>query len=903
MEAMLEQMMRDPAMAQMMQDPEIAGLMQGLGPARMVQGTMAKKAPFEDPTLTKIMDPVRKQKDIGSTKFKARDIVAALTAYQSAVNAAGLTNGGGLAWPQVENLVFACRSNAALCLIQLGRPDEATVECEAALAMPVANKSELLPKVLARKLQALIDASRTHDVILSFADELRRRGAFDQGGMHGAVQQKLLEQIARLDTQPEAGSITQRAFDVLTAHWLANSVIRDSELDAATDRIARAPETERDSAVLRELGALAAPLRPLPGQAPPGRRMALKDVIGYLFSCFSNVDNATPPAEEGVKVLRWVINLGGMHPSFPGTIDPHGDGFLMWGLAVGFEQSLTSEADIRNFLVLLDVLVDAGADVNQRIWEGHRLPLMYVARTGCLGAVQAMLAKGASVHLRDEEGWTPLLCCCMNDVSNPKAPERVACLQALLDAGSDVNAQTLTGGSALLCAATHLEPHYDLMDALLAVGADANLRAKAGDSVTTYLQSLHEREADQTAAAREPLERMLAKIQAAGGPQAQLEAKTAKFVGFVNTVLVPAYNEGIDAASVARQMVLMRGVEERMASGTTTENDKESFRGRYAQEVRVLTALMRSVGLDATLLSRRTLSSDGNWLAELHRLTMALIPPPFLKMYCDTEPTEDEIMLFSVFADAEDRKKAIVNTEYTRTWDQDVLRQLVMLPFRHRGKLSKTCVQNMHKMIFEPVQHAIGYAVPNDVALEVLAAHAPLVEVGAGTGYWAAVLQQRGVDILAFDAEPPSAEMSNNFFYDFAFTDVLKGAGATIFGQRPELAKRALVLVWPNNADAIDNPEFAETGHPIWDADCLEQYIAAGGATVIYVGERESQIAVVAGAPSDSGITGSRRFQAMLAEFFTLVQEVAIPRWVTAADDLTVWRRKSEPAGAAIALA
>ena len=196
MEAMLEQMMRDPEMAHMMQSE----MMQDPGLARMMQAAHTKKAPFEDPALTMIINSVRKQKDIGSAKFKAQDTVAALAAYQAAVNAAGLINGGGLAWPQVENLVFACRSNAALCLIQLGRPAEAVVECEMALAMPVANKSELLPKVLARNLQALIDASRSHDEVLRFADELRRRGAFDQGGMHGPGQQKLLDQIARLDT-------------------------------------------------------------------------------------------------------------------------------------------------------------------------------------------------------------------------------------------------------------------------------------------------------------------------------------------------------------------------------------------------------------------------------------------------------------------------------------------------------------------------------------------------------------------------------------------------------------------------------------------------------------------------------------------------------------------------------
>ena len=65
----------------------------------------------------------------------------------------------------------------------------------------------------------------------------------------------------------------------------------------------------------------------------------------------------------------------------------------------------------------------------------------------------------------------------------------------------------------------------------------------------------------------------------------------------------------------------------------------------------------------------------------------------------------------------------------------------------------------------------------------------------------------------------------------------------------------------------------------------------AGGSTVVYVGERESQIAVVAGAPPDCGVTGSRRFQNMLRERFTLERRVALPHWWGASvDDLTVWR-------------
>ena len=322
------------------------------------------------------------------------------------------------------------------------------------------------------------------------------------------------------------------------------------------------------------------------------------------------------------------------------------------------------------------------------------------------------------------------------------------------------------------------------------------------------------------------------------------------------------------------------------------------FRDRQAQERRDLSALLRHFGMDASLVNGRpTLASDGNWAAELLRQVAAVIPPPAFMIYCDTEPTDQDIGLF-VQGDAEARANAHVEDGLIRTYDMAKLRRGVMKPWRNRGKVPSLLVGSARQLIAEPLQHVIGFAVPSDDALEILSGHGPLIEVGAGTGYWSAMLRHRRVDVVTYDSHPPSSELTNGFFYDVAFTEVLKGDGATLFAERPELARRALLLVWPNNPDQVDNPELDADGakgveHVVWDADCLETYIAAGGKKVVYVGERESEIKVIAGAPPDSGITGSRRFQAMLRKHFKLEQQVAIPRWPTAADDLTVWRRRT----------
>lgn len=47
-----------------------------------------------------------------------------------------------------------------------------------------------------------------------------------------------------------------------------------------------------------------------------------------------------------------------------------------------------------------------------------------------------------------------------------------------------------------------------------------------------------------------------------------------------------------------------------------------------------------------------------------------------------------------------------------------------------------------------------SWAIPNDAALEAIAALGPIVEMGSGAGYWASLLRERGVDVVAYDAKP-----------------------------------------------------------------------------------------------------------------------------------------------------
>ena len=85
-------------------------------------------------------------------------------------------------------------------------------------------------------------------------------------------------------------------------------------------------------------------------------------------------------------------------------------------------------------------------------------------------------------------------------------------------------------------------------------------------------------------------------------------------------------------------------------------------------------------------------------------------------------------------------------------------------------------------------------------------------QVGAGTGYWTALLQHMGADVLAFDKLPPSlasvGTARGNRFVNYQYTEVQAADSVALFQQqqgvatsRPsnEHSHRALLLIYPEN--------------------------------------------------------------------------------------------------------
>jgi hypothetical protein len=151
-----------------------------------------------------------------------------------------------------------------------------------------------------------------------------------------------------------------------------------------------------------------------------------------------------------------------------------------------------------------------------------------------------------------------------------------------------------------------------------------------------------------------------------------------------------------------------------------------------------------------------------------------------------------------------------------------------------------------------------AWAVPNDAALDAIAALSPIVEVGAGGGYWAKLLRERGATIDCYDAQPYPL-----FNYQVARSHVAvaKGGPERALRHHPD---RTLLLCWPSYA----NP---------WAEQALELH---RGEHVAYVGE------------GPGGCTGTDHFHELLDELCEEVQAVEIPQWPGLHDWLSIWRRR-----------
>ncbi|KAI9921680.1 hypothetical protein PsorP6_000346 [Peronosclerospora sorghi] len=200
---------------------------------------------------------------------------------------------------------------------------------------------------------------------------------------------------------------------------------------------------------------------------------------------------------------------------------------------------------------------------------------------------------------------------------------------------------------------------------------------------------------------------------------------------------------------------------------------------------------------------------------------------------------------------------------------------------------------------------------------------AMIVEMGAGSAYWARLLQLRGVDVIAYDVhtsddndeEKESRDNEVDNIRSAATSSEKRNVGAEEMqesgdeefndegeeeeGTEEEKGEEVVQIYWTKvvkgtpkdlrkHADRtlfLCYPDDFEDSHESMAMASLCNY---GGDTVIHVGELFAHTVCM---PSPWGRTSSDEFQVHLATVYHKVLQVPLPSWHSSIDTLTVWKR------------
>jgi hypothetical protein len=128
------------------------------------------------------------------------------------------------------------------------------------------------------------------------------------------------------------------------------------------------------------------------------------------------------------------------------------------------------------------------------------------------------------------------------------------------------------------------------------------------------------------------------------------------------------------------------------------------------------------------------------------------------------------------------------------------------------------------------LQAYYAYAIPSPETIRWCAEFCgdrPIVELGAGRGYWAAQLAHAGLVVRAYDSNPPSRQQNASFPPAVGQADTWHHVGdLNDFRTRPDgVSEEVLLLCWP--------PGWGDT----MASDALATFGDAGGQRLIFIGE------------------------------------------------------------------
>lgn len=191
--------------------------------------------------------------------------------------------------------------------------------------------------------------------------------------------------------------------------------------------------------------------------------------------------------------------------------------------------------------------------------------------------------------------------------------------------------------------------------------------------------------------------------------------------------------------------------------------------------------------------------------------------------------------------DFQDRKK----------WTKDMKIEYLEEYNKIKHTPDKSLYYNEYQYRHEMVQR-YAWAIPNEEAIMTLKRYSPILEIGAGKGYWAMLMREVETAVQAFDLKS---------------SEEVPGSWSTVFEIYENTFKYTkdwtLFLCWP----------------PYEESMAYDAITRFDGEHVIYIGE------------GYGGYTADDKFHDYLYENFVQIHAVKLPQWDGIHDDMTIWER------------
>ncbi|TMW68391.1 hypothetical protein Poli38472_005859 [Pythium oligandrum] len=246
--------------------------------------------------------------------------------------------------------------------------------------------------------------------------------------------------------------------------------------------------------------------------------------------------------------------------------------------------------------------------------------------------------------------------------------------------------------------------------------------------------------------------------------------------------------------------------------------------------------------------------------------------------------------------------------------------------------------KKMYKALDVSVAMKYAWAIPDERALRIIKHFGPIVEMGAGTGYWGRLLQLRGVDIICYDlhvADDDDEEGEPEPEAEEEVADGVEGEDEDEYedeqeeeeeehdgendGEEDSAEEQEEEDDDDGEGEEDDEEEEVEVEQVYWmdvkkgtpkvlrehsdrtlflcypddfedssESMALQSLQNYSGEYVIHVGELFGQTVCL---PGPWGRTSSSEFQIHLASVYHKVLQVPLPSWHSSIDTLTVWKR------------